>query len=79
MNCINIKQTKKTEKKIQQLFAKTFYQTDFKNIKFRDGNDCNFCCDNNVIKNEEPQLEKFKNMKEHLEVIINEMEQEWVN
>ena len=73
------KADKKNRKKIQQLFAKTFYQTYFKNIKFRDGNDCNFCPSNIIIKCEEPHLEKLKNMKEHLEVIISEMEREWVN
>ena len=78
MNCINIKQTKKNRKKIQQLFAKTFYQTDFKKMIFRNGNDTDFSCENIIIKNEEPHLEKLKNMKEHLEVMISEMEREWV-
>jgi hypothetical protein len=64
----------KNRKKIQQLFAKTFYQTDFKNIKFRNGNDTDFSCDNVIILCQQPHLEKLKNMKEHLEVIISEME-----
>ena len=53
----------KNRKKIQQLFAKTFYQTDFKNIKFRDENDTNFCCDNVIIKNEATsfrEIEKYE-------------------
>ena len=66
----------KNRKIIQQLFAKTFNQTDIKNIKFRDGNDTNFCCENIIIKNEEPHVEKLRNMKEHLEVIISVMERE---
>ena len=69
----------KNRKKIQQLFAKTFYQTDFKNIKFRDENDTNFSPSNVIILCEQPHLEKLKHMKEHLEVIISEMEREWVN
>ena len=51
------KADQENRKKIQQLFAKTFYQTDFQNIKFRDLNGTNFCCDNIIIKNEEPHLE----------------------
>jgi len=64
----------KNRKKIQQLFAKTFYQTDFKNIKFRDGNDTNFSPSNVIILCEQPHLEKLKNMRDHLEVIISEMD-----
>jgi len=69
----------KNRKKIQQLFAKTFYQTDFKNIKFRNENDTDFTPENVIILCEQPHLEKLKHMKEHLEVIISEMEREWVN
>jgi hypothetical protein len=64
----------KNRKKIQQLFAKTFYQTDFKNIKFRDENDTNFSPSNVIILCEQPHLEKLKNMRDHLEVIISEMD-----
>ena len=70
---------KKNRKKVQELFSKTFYQTAFKNIKFRDSNDTNFSPENIIIKCQEPNLERLKDMKEHLELIINQMETEYVN
>ena len=63
----------KDKKKFQKYLAKTLYKTDVSLIKFVDGNSTNFCQDN-IIINSKPDLNKLKEMRDNIDELIKNMQ-----
>ena len=63
----------KDKKKFQKYLAKTLYNNDIKNLSFTDANDTNFCQEN-IIINGKPDLNKLKEMRDNINDLIKNME-----